>query len=165
MSNSQPKSGGSFLTRKSLVTKARRDLHPFSSVLVVEDEKPDADRLEAILNLMFGYNLRVHQATTLSAAMDIVLREKLDLVFLDDVLKPSDTASDSIPYLRGIGFEGPIVVISSKATRKRKAELFKTGANDVIHKDDVDSVRIAEALAHVFAQASKDSQESAAKDE
>ncbi len=150
MSNSQPKSGESFLTRKSLATKARRELPHFSSVLVVEDEKADADRLAAILNLMFSYNLRIHQATTLSAAMDIVLREQLDLVFLDDVLKPSDTATDSIPYLRGIGFEGPIVVISSKATRKRKAELQKTGANDVIHKDDVDSVRIAEAITHVF---------------
>ena len=157
MNNTQPKSGGSFLARKSLATKARQDLPQFTSVLVVEDEKSDADRLAAILNLMFGYSLQIHQATTLSAAMDIVLREKLDVVFLDDVLKPSDTASDSIPYLRGIGFDGPIVVISSKATRKRKAELYRTGASDVIHKDDVDSVRIAEALNHVFGGADEKS--------
>ena len=42
------------------------------------------------------------------------------------------------------------MVVSGQATRSRKAELIALGATDVIHKDDVDSVRLAEALARVY---------------
>ena len=84
-------------------------------------------------------------------ALDQIELLNPDLIFLDDVLKPSDNASDTIPYLRHAGYDGPIIVISSKATRKRKAELLKAGAIEVIHKDDVDSVAVSKALEHMVA--------------
>ncbi len=143
-------SGGNFLAKKSDTTKALKGQLPFSKVLIVEDEKRDLDRLIATLNLMFSYKLEIKTASTLSTALDAAISQKPDLIFLDDVLKPSDNADDTIPYLRHAGYEGPIVVISSRATRKRKAELTKAGATDVIHKDDVDSVRVSEALMRVF---------------
>jgi hypothetical protein len=35
-------------------------------------------------------------------------------------------------------------------TKKRRLELMAAGASDVIHKDDLDSVRLGEALLRVF---------------
>jgi hypothetical protein len=35
-------------------------------------------------------------------------------------------------------------------TKKRRSELVEAGATDVIHKDDVDSVRVGEALQRVL---------------
>ena len=95
---------------------------------------------------MFGYNLAVRRAKTLGSALDCVIECKPDLVFLDDILPPSDTASNTIPFLRRCGYEGPIIVVSGEMTRRRRQELTAAGAADVMHKDDLDSVRVSEAL-------------------
>ena len=73
------------------------------------------------------------------------------LVFLDDILKPSATPSQAIPLLRNAGYAGPIIVVSGQVTHSRRSSLLADGASDVIHKDDVDSVRVAEAIARVQA--------------
>lgn len=144
------RSGGNFLAKKSDVTKLRLQLPGLKDVLIVDDETFDADRLQATLRVMFGYDTAMRRAATVATAVDCVLNSKPELVFLDDCLKPSDTATDTIPFLRRAGFEGPIVVISGQVTRKRRQELIGIGAAEVIHKDDVDSVRLAEALLRVY---------------
>ena len=150
MSSSSTGSGGEFLAKKSDITKLRKELPALTDVLIVEDETIDAERLKATLRVMFGYDLEVRRAATLASALDCVLAKKPDLIFLDDVLKPSDNASQTIPYLRRAEYAGPIVVVSGQVTRNRRAVLLDSGATDVIHKDDVDSVRLAEALLRVY---------------
>lgn len=153
MASSPSRSGGNFLAKKSDVNKLKKDLPHIKDVLVVEDETLDADRMKATLRVMFGYELDVRRAATLAAAVDCVMEKKPEVVFLDDRLKPSDTALQSIPFLRRAGYEGPIVVVSGEVTRSRKQILQEAGANEVIHKDDVDSVRLAEALIRVLVPA------------
>jgi DNA-binding NarL/FixJ family response regulator len=78
------------------------------------------------------------------------MARKPELIFLDDYLKPSDSATQSIPFLRRAGYEGPIIVVSGEIDKQRKSELLAAGARDAIHKDHLDSVRVAEALVRVF---------------
>ena len=99
---------------------------------------------------MFGYDLEVRTARTLNAALDNVLARKPELVLLDDILKPSDTAAETIPFLRRANYDGPIVVISGQVDRHRRTELLAKGANDTIHKDDLNSVAIAEVIERLF---------------
>jgi DNA-binding NarL/FixJ family response regulator len=143
-------SGGDFLARKNDVSHLSKRLPKLNDVLIIEDETFDADRLRATLRVLLGYNVGVRRAATLGAAIDAVMSQQPELVFLDDLLKPTDTASITIPFLRRAKYEGPLVVVSGQVTRARKLELIGLGATDVIHKDDVDSVRLAEALARVF---------------
>jgi DNA-binding NarL/FixJ family response regulator len=143
-------SGGDFLAKKSDLAQLGKKLPRIEHVLIVEDENCDADRLRATLRVILGYDLNVRRASTLGAALDAVIAKQPELVFLDDLLKPSDTASHTIPFLRRARYEGPIVVVSGQVTRARKAELVGLGATDVIHKDDVDSARLTEALVRVF---------------
>ncbi len=153
MTSSGPRSkgsGGEFLQKRSDLTKARKSLPELTDFLIVEDENFDADRLKATLHIMFGYDVQVRRATTLGNALDCVIERHPEIIFLDDYLKPADTASATIPFLRRCGYEGPIIIVSSMVTRKRRGELIGEGADDIIHKDDLDSVRIAEALTRVF---------------
>ena len=143
--------GGNFLARKSDMTKTRKDLPELTEFLIVEDENFDADRLRATLHIMFGYGIQVRQAKTLGSALDAVIEKKPEIIFLDDYLKPNDNATQTIPFLRRCGYEGPIIVVSGAVDRHRRTTLVKAGAIDVIHKDDLDSVRIAEALAAIHA--------------
>lgn len=147
---SSSSSGGDFLERKSGVMLARQSLPKLNDIVVVDDEAIDADRMFATLRVMFGYEFTMRRAATANAAIDAVIAIKPDLLFLDDILKPSDDAAQTIPFLRRAGYDGPIIVISGQVTRSRRATLFAAGATDVIHKDDVDSVRLTEALHRVF---------------
>jgi DNA-binding response OmpR family regulator len=160
MSNS---TGGNFLAKKADVTKTRMGLPPLSDVLIVEDENFDADRLRATLHIMFGYAIQVRRAKTLGSALDAVIERHPELIFLDDYLKPNDNATQTIPFLRRCGYSGPIVVVSGAVDRQRRGVLIKAGAIDVIHKDDLDSVRIA--LARVHGAATADTPAATPKDE
>lgn len=143
--------GGQFLAKKSDVTKSRKELPDLKDFLIVEDENFDADRLRATLHLMFGYVIQVRRSKTLGSALDAVIERQPQIIFLDDLLKPNDNATHTIPFLRRCGYEGPIIVVSAHVDRQRRTTLIKAGASDVIHKDELDSVRIAEALNRVTA--------------
>lgn len=147
--------GGNFLAKKADVTKTRMGLPSLTDFLLVEDENFDADRLRATLHIMFGYEIQVRRAKTLGSALDAVIERAPEVVFLDDYLKPNDNATQTIPFLRRCGYDGPIVVVSGEVDRQRRGVLIKAGAVDVIHKDDLDSVRIAEAMTRMFEAAAK----------
>lgn len=139
-------SGAEFLTKKSELNRARDEAASFTDVVVVDDETIDCDRMLATLRVMYGYAVEVRRAASLDEAIKCVMDKRPDLVLLDDILKPSDDATHTIPLLRRAGFDGPIVVISGQVTRTRRPVLLAAGASDVIHKDDVDSVKLLETL-------------------
>ncbi|HRK17643.1 MAG TPA: response regulator [Hyphomicrobiaceae bacterium] len=149
MANSTRKTGSQFLARKSALAIARQNMTRYRDFLVVEDTPLDADRLKATLHSIFGYEISVRHAATLGSALDRVIEQAPDIVFLDDHLKPSDTAAQTIPLLRRCNYTGHIIVISGMLDRKRAAELRDAGATLSIHKDNLDSGSIAEALATI----------------
>lgn len=152
MPDASSTSGGDFLDKKSGLNKALDGSPRLTDVLLVDDNDRDIKRLRATLHLLFGYDVAIRDSNTLSSAIDEVLKRIPQLIFLDDNLDLSnDRACESIPYLRRVGFEGPIVVISGVATRNRRLDLKAAGAAEVIHKDDVDSVRINELLRDILA--------------
>lgn len=129
--------------------RARAKLGGLRDILLVEDEAPDAERLTATLRVLLGYEAEIRWASSIGDAVDGIIAKKPSIIFLDDILKPSTDASQSIPLLRGVGYAGPIIVVSGLVTRSRRASLLLEGASDVIHKDDVDSVSVGEALARL----------------
>jgi DNA-binding NarL/FixJ family response regulator len=144
-------SGGDFLEKKSGIMRAKQGMPNLKDAVVIDDETIDADRMLATLRVMFGYDVGVRRASTIASALDLVMAKAPDIVFLDDILKPSDDASQTIPFLRRAGYNGPIVVISGQVTRNRRTVLLAAGATEVIHKDDVDSVKLTESMQRIFA--------------
>ncbi len=153
MATSSNSCGGSFLARRSNLVKARAENNGAPpDVLVVEDESIDAEHLLATLRILFGYDHEIRWTLTLGDAVNRVIEKTPDIVFLDDALKPASDASQAMPVLRGAGFSGPIIIIGGQMTHARRARLRASGACDVIDKDDVDSVRVGEALAQTLTQ-------------
>lgn len=154
MSDQSSSSGRDFLARKTDATKARQAVARPQDVLVIDDNTFDADTVKAILHVLYGYEIVIRRAKTLGSAVDCVMAKKPCAIILDDILPPNDTAIDTIPYLRGTGYGGPIVVVSGEVTQRRRAQLLAAGASDVVHKDDLDSVRLSEALQVVLSRKS-----------
>ena len=144
VSNSS-KIGRDFLVRRSTLGKRFLGLATPSDILVVDDSADDATVLSLGLRILFGQSLTPRLAGSVGA-MKAAVRQRLpDLIFLDDLIEQS-RAELSIPVLRSLGYDGPIIVVSSLVTRMRLAELTRLGAVDVIHKDDLESSRLREAI-------------------
>ena len=145
----QPTAGSGHLAKRANLAHTRSKQGAPQNILIIEDEALDAERLTATLHVLFGYLAEIRWARSLREAVDAVNEQKPCVTFLDDILKPSGNASQTIPELRRAGYKGPIIVVSGEVTHTRRSRLLADGASDVIHKDDVDSVRVAEALARV----------------
>lgn len=140
------RTGRRHLTKRSDLASERAKQEQPVDILIVDDEPLDAERLTATLHVLFGYHVQIRWARSLSDAVESLAEHLPTITFLDDILKPSDDAFLSIPQLREAGYEGPIIVVSGAVTQSRRSRLIAGGATDVIHKDDVDSVRVAEAV-------------------
>jgi CheY-like chemotaxis protein len=138
--------GSSHLTKRSDLANSRARHELPHDILIVDDEALDAERLTATLRVLYGYQVSIRWACSIGDALDGLAEKQPCLTFLDDILKPSADAFLSIPELRRAGYEGPIIVVSGAVTQSRRTRLIAGGATDVIHKDDVDSVRVAEAV-------------------
>lgn len=146
MSKGSSGSGADFLNKKSRLIRDNDKLDKPADIVVIDDEPIDAERLLATLRIIFGYEVSIRLAATLNAAIELVMAKIPDVIFLDDILKPADDATHTIPFLRRAGYGGAIIVISGQVTRQRRPVLIAAGATEVIHKDDVDSVRLSEIL-------------------
>jgi CheY-like chemotaxis protein len=144
--------GGDHLARKSQLSRTRSLASAFQEILVVDDEQFDGEHLTATLHVLLGYEATVRRVSSLGDALNSIQERQPHIVFLDDILKPSVTATRSMSVLRGAGYSGPIVVVSGQVGHARRSSLLAEGASDVIHKDDIDSVRVAEAIAAALAQ-------------
>lgn len=120
-------------------------------VLVVEDDDSDARRLAATLRIVLGRGVHARRVEALAEVVGAVSATLPDVVFIDDYLDPGDTALDTIPELRRAGYVGPVVVLSGAMDRARSLVLQAAGACVTLHKEDVNSVTVAEALNAAFA--------------
>ena len=143
--------GADFLVKRSAVTQAKQDLPQLRNVLMVEDLSSDAKRLRGLLHIALGRDCEIRLANSLDKTIDEVLKAPPDLIFLDDYLRPADSALDTIPLVRRAGYTGPIVVFSGELDRARTMELKKAGACECLNKDDINSVEIGAVLVRVFA--------------
>jgi CheY-like chemotaxis protein len=143
--------GCGHLAKRSDLASARAKSGLPGEILIIDDEALDAERLTATLHVLFGYQVLIRWACSLGDAIDSLAERQPCITFLDDILKPAGDALLSIPELRRAGYAGPVIVVSGAVTQSRRTRLLAVGASDVIHKDDVDSVRVAEAVARARA--------------
>ncbi len=138
--------GAEYLVEKSDLARLGREMPKFRDIVVFEDERLDSDRLLATLRTIYGYEIEVRRARTLTSGVDLLLAKLPDLVLLDDYMGPTDRADDALPLIRRAGFAGPIVVVSGELNRNRRTELLRLGVADAINKDDLDSGSIGKVL-------------------
>lgn len=143
--------GRDFLERRSRLMRKLIDHVHLTSVHIIDDSCFDADVLASNLRKIVGRDVRI--AISLAAAnLKTEWGERHpDVVFIDDRLGHGATALSVMPQLRRIGYTGPMVAVSGLLTPRRRGELVRAGASDVLHKDDYNSLRLIELLLELFA--------------
>jgi DNA-binding NarL/FixJ family response regulator len=75
-----------------------------------------------------------------------ILEKPPEILLIDDNLDQRTKAETTFAKAQSLGYFGPIIIISGMLTRQRLIQLGRLGAVDIIHKDDLDSTRLREAL-------------------
>jgi CheY-like chemotaxis protein len=116
--------------------------------LIIDDNASDIGHLRAVLHMVLGYEVEIRDVSTSGDAVQAVQERMPSLVFTDH-LSPTDTAFTTIFKLRGVGYDGPIVVVTGYGDSVKRRQLMDAGAVDVVLKDDLDSSALAVTLAKV----------------
>ena len=119
-----------------------------TNFLIIDDNASDAGHLRACIRIVAGYDVRVREALTASEALDAVKEQQPEVVFTDH-LSPQDTAFATMLRLRGIGYDGPIVVVTGHRDPAVRQQLIAAGAVAIVDKDDLDAALLAQTLAKV----------------
>lgn len=138
--------GKAHLQRRSTLARRLQPMLPLKSVLVVDDSDLEATALLAMLRLVVGHETTYHHAKTLIDARRVIETDPPDVLFLDDRLGHAVSAEVSVARIKAFGYERCPIVLSGMLTRTRTIELRKLEVADIIHKDDLDAVRIMEAM-------------------
>lgn len=141
-----PHSAVRVLQARSRLAQAMKGVPRYKNILIIDDEQRDSDRLASTLRTIFGYDIEIRQCRTLGTALDAVVTNQPDLIFLDDRLGALDKAEKSVPFLRTARCTAMIIVVSGQVNRRRRADVLLLGVGDVIDKDDLDSTSICNAL-------------------
>lgn len=142
--------GTDHMRSRSALAKQMRELPRLERFLIIDDELADAKWLVSSLKLVCGHDIAVEHVRSLGTALDALKNAHPQLLFLDDHISPVDNATNTIPFIRRAGYAGPIVVISGSMTRQRATDLTRHGATAFVHKDDIESARVATLLIEIF---------------
>ncbi|MCY0147027.1 hypothetical protein OEG84_04650 [Hoeflea sp. G2-23] len=116
-------------------------------VLLVDDDPVEHTILKRKLAGMDAgmdkASIKLEYVGNISAAVDRVKRDGIDLVFLDNRLAPNNDFRETAPQLRQAGFVGPIGIISSDISGAYFRQFREYGVDFRIGKDEIDGAAIA----------------------
>jgi DNA-binding NtrC family response regulator len=146
---SSASSGRDHLEYRSRLKLRLSAMAPITSILIVDDTTFDAEVLGSVLRLVFDPDVKVRHIKFARDIRKALMDDMPQLLFLDDRLGHGTSAEVSLNVIRTAGCQLPIIIMSGLLTRARQIELRRLGVADVIHKDDMNVARVAEAILKV----------------
>ncbi len=104
--------------------------HKTPHILVTDDERAIRNTLKEILEFE---NYKVTTADSGQAALDVIGKERVDLMFLDIKMQGMD-GMETLKKIRENGHEFPLIMISGHGTIEIAVEATKMGAYDFLEK-------------------------------
>lgn len=115
-------------------------------VLFVDDEFIEFRSLKKRIADLAEPRVDVEYSQSLGDALDKVKAGRFDLILVDNRLLPNADFRETVPELRGIGYTGPIGVISTDISGNYFQEFPDYGVDFRIGKDEID----VQTLQHIL---------------
>lgn len=115
-------------------------------VLFVDDEFIEFRSLKKKIADLAEPRVDVEYSQSLGDALDKVKAGRFDLILVDNRLLPNADFRETVPELRGIGYTGPIGVISTDISGNYFQEFPDYGVDFRIGKDEID----VQTLQHIL---------------
>lgn len=108
-------------------------------VLFVDDEFIEFRSLKKKIGSLSDPAVDVEYSQSISDALEKVKGGRFDLILLDNRLLPNADFRETVPELRGIGYTGPIGVVSTDISDGYFQEFPDYGVDFRIGKDEIDA--------------------------
>jgi hypothetical protein len=115
-------------------------------ILIIESRHGDGNVLSSLLRALFGRHVEARRALGLDGGLQAIAASLPNLIIWRDSAGGSAPAQDGVRQLGLSGFTGPIVVVIDHLSAPAAIRLRKAGALDVIENDELNSVRLSQAL-------------------
>ena len=133
------------MSLEQLITKTRRPLPSFHTILAVDDK---LDLLTSIKSLLEIYGYRVLTASSGRDAMTIIESSNIDTIILD-LKMPDLNGHQVMEYLQKNDKDIPIIVVSGETGFDSVTKALKSGAYDFIRKPYV-AEELVNAVKHAI---------------
>lgn len=118
-------------------------------MLVVDDQRHDADRTGAALRTSLGASIVVHQVQTLAEGLGHLSQHRTDVIVLE--LNARDlSGSDTLRQLRSSAPFVPIVVFTKYPTDALALRLLRDGAQDCLSKQQTTADQLGRVLLYAM---------------
>jgi CheY-like chemotaxis protein len=108
-------------------------------VLFVDDEFVEFRSLKKKIANLAEPPIDVEYSQSIGDAIEKVKASQFDLILLDNRLMPNADFRQTVPELRGIGYTGPIGVVSTDITDGYFQQFPEYGVDFRIGKDEIDA--------------------------
>ncbi|APO73516.1 response regulator CheY-like domain-containing protein [Rhizobium etli 8C-3] len=108
-------------------------------VLFVDDEFIEFRSLKKKIGSLSEPAVDVEYSQSISDALEKVKGGRFDLILLDNRLLPNADFRETVPELRGIGYTGPIGVVSTDISDGYFQQFPDYGVDFRIGKDEIDA--------------------------
>lgn len=107
-------------------------------ILLVDDEIAEYRALKQRMKTTSDFVIDTAYAPSIDSAVEQTLRRNFQLILVDNRLLPNNDFRETVPRLRGIGYTGPIGVVSSNITAPYFQEFPEFGVDFRMGKDEID---------------------------
>lgn len=111
-----------------------KDVH----ILFVDDNPDEFILMEWLCSRASSYETKLTCVPSIEEACDVIDKQTIDIILLDNKLHKNDDFRTSLPVLRGKSFVGPIGIVSSSIEPEYFQEFERYGADFRIGKNELD---------------------------
>ncbi|NLS02354.1 response regulator [Rhizobium sp. P32RR-XVIII] len=108
-------------------------------VLFVDDEFVEFRSLKKKIGSLAEPAVDIEYSQSIGDALEKIKSSRFDLVLLDNRLLPNADFRETVPELRGIGYTGPIGVVSTDISGSYFQQFPDYGVDFRIGKDEIDA--------------------------
>ena len=101
-------------------------------ILIIDDNDTQHELFRCYA--MTDQSIELLHAVSLEEAVELLSKEKPEIVFLDNRLQPYSSFSETVPHIKAAGYEGKIVVISSETRDPVFSEMDEYGVHSSMDK-------------------------------
>lgn len=118
-----------------------------SRLLIVEDDRLQAQMIKGMLELSEFHHHSVVHVTTLEAARRVLADARVSCVLLDLTL-PDASSLDGLVDIRNVAPDVPVVVVTADSDAEQAIKAVQAGAQDYLIKGQIDGRRLGTSITY-----------------
>lgn len=127
------------------------------TIMAVDDDAGDIELLRRYLDDQADYQITLVECPSMASSREALRQQQVDVIILDYLLG-AETGLKLLQELRNTGYRQPIIMLTGKGDERIAARAMRSGADDYLVKEDLNSKTVTTTLGDVIERYRQDQQ-------